>query len=297
MPPPALRDVSGGDDYEGRSIDRLAGLVGGVDALEVLDTAPLPAAEPFEFGAIDATALPAVHAVLGGFHDYRRPSWLDDEYITILHRLVARAARRGVSGWHRDPRRMAAAFVWLALGGNGALGRGRNAPAQEIWRWYGVSDCRALARRVCVDAELGSLYPPDDDPLPLSDLHIAFGDAQVLHSTFRKRLADSRNTMLQLVVDSERRRSSRRPVQLLGDGQIHFKGRQVRPLWALKAPSTTGRASVMVALGRSADDDDYELIGLSVPDARLLLRLVQDAVDAPSTSGTARGVRADRTPP
>ena len=85
-----------------------------------------------------------------------------------------------------------------------------------------------------------------------------------------------------MVVDSDKRRSSQRPVKWVGDGQISFTARQVQPLWAFKAPSTAGRASVMVAFGRSTDDDDYELIGLSVPDARLLLRLVQDALDAPS---------------
>lgn len=310
-PPIELRDVSGRDDWEGRSIDRLASLVGGLDALQALDTSPLPAAEPFDFGAIDATDRPAVQAVLGVLHDHRpphfdaiskivgshTPRWLHDEYVTILHRLVARAATRGAAGWHRDPRRMAAAFVWLALGGNGALGRGRNVSAQEIWRWYGVGDCRALARRVCVDACLGSLYPPDDDPVPLSDLHIAFGDVQVLHSSFRRRLAKSRDDVMRLVVDLDRRRSSQRPVKWVGDGQLSFKARQVQPLWAFKAPSTTGRAAVMVAFGRSTDDDDYELVGLTVPDARLLLSLVQDAVDAPSHSGTARGLRADRTPP
>jgi hypothetical protein len=51
----------------------------------------------------------------------------------------------------------------------------------------------------------------------------------------------------------------------------------------------------MLAVGRSADDDDYELVGLSVPDARLLLSMVQDAVDAPSTSATMRGERTEET--
>ena len=197
-PPRTWRDVVGGDDWKGRSLERLARFAGGVDALGSLDTEPLPAAEPFEFGGIDPTDLPAVQAVLAALHDHRpphfdalskllgsyAPAWLQGEYITILHRLVARAARRGVAHWHRDPRRMAAAFVWLALGGNRAMGRGRKVPATEIWRWYAVSDCRALARRLCVDAGLGSLYPPDDDGVPIDDLHVVFGDVRVLHSSF-----------------------------------------------------------------------------------------------------------------
>ena len=192
---------------------------------------------------------------------------------------------------------MAAAFVWLALGGNGAMGRGRRVPAQEIWRWYAVSDCRALARRLCVDARLGSLYPPDDERVPLSDLHVVFGDVRVLHSSFRTFLARERDSLQRLIVDTDKRRSSQRPVRLIGDGQFELRARQVRPLWAFKAPTTTGRASVMVAFGNGTDDDDYELIGLSIPDARQLVGLVQNALDAPSTSDTMRGVHTDRTPP
>ncbi|MEO8696587.1 MAG: hypothetical protein ABI658_23955 [Acidimicrobiales bacterium] len=309
VPRRTWRDVVGDDDWEGRSLDRLARFAGGVDALGSLDRAPLPASEPFDAVDIDRADLPAVQAVLAAVHDKRppyidalnkicgpyMPPWLQDEYITILHRLIARAARRGLTHWHRDPRRMAAAFVWIALGGNVALGRGGKVPAQDIWRWYAVNDCRALARRLCVDAKLGSLYPPDDDPMPLSDLHVVFGDVRVLHSSFRAYLIKQRDVYEQLIVDSDARRSSRRPVQMVGDGQLHFRGRHLRPLWAFKAPSTTGRASVMVAFGQSTDDDDYELVGLSVPDARLLLSLVQDAVDAPSTSGTMKGVRNEKS--
>jgi len=310
-PPRTLRDVSGGDDWDGRSVDRLARLAGGLDALEGLDTAPLPLAEPFDAVGIDDADLPAVQAVLHALHEYRppyfdavsrvgrafTPSWLQGEHITIVHRLVARAARSGLQHWHRDPRRMAAAFVWLALGGNWAMGRASAVSAQDIWRWYDVSECRGLARRLCVKAQLGSLYVPDDEARPLRDLQVVFGDARLLQSSFRTFLVKSRDDMARSIVLDDRRRSSQRPVHWVGHGQISFKGRQVRPLWAFKAPSTTGRTSVMVALGQSTDDDDYELIGLSVPDARLLVSLVQDAVDAPSNSGTTRGVHTDRTPP
>ena len=106
-PSRTLRDVSEVDDWEGRSVDRLARLAGGLDALEALDTAPLPAAEAFDFGEIDATDLAAVQAVLTALHEHRppyfdivsrvgpayRPSWLQGEHITIVHRLVARAAQ------------------------------------------------------------------------------------------------------------------------------------------------------------------------------------------------------------
>jgi hypothetical protein len=52
----------------------------------------------------------------------------------------------------------------------------------------------------------------------------------------------------------------------------------------------------MVAFGRDTDDDDYQLIGLSVPDARELMAMLQAALDAPA-SGTMSGVKSDRTRP
>jgi hypothetical protein len=255
----------------------------------------LPADEPFDPIDIERNDLPTVQAVLAALHD-RLPTWLQGEYVTVLHRLVARAARHGLTTWHRDQRRMAAAFVWLALGGNASLGRGREVRAQDIWRWYAVSDCRALARRLCVEAQLGSIDVTDDDRATLSDLHVVFGDVALLHSSFRAFLLDQREIVERLMVDSDERRSSRRPVQGVGDGQISFRARQVRALWAFKAPSTTGRSSVMVALGRDTDDDDYQLIGLSVPDARELMAMLQAALDAPA-SGTMSGVKSDRTHP
>jgi hypothetical protein len=309
MPPRTLRDVSGVDDWDGREVDRLARLAGGIDALEALDSAPLPASEAFDFDAIDPSDAPAVQSVLDVLHQFRppyfdmvsragsayTPPWLHDEFVTIVHRLVARAARSGVRQWHQERRRMAAAFVWLALGGNRAMGRGCAISAQDIWRWYDVSDCRSLARRLCVNAQLGTLY--EDKAPRMSGLHVVFGDGDLLHSSFRATLSRSRDGLARAIADIDQRRCSQRPVQLVGEGQIQFKSRQARPLWAFKAPSTTGRTAVMVALGQSTDDDDYELIGFSVPDARVLLRLVQDAVDAPSTSGTMTGARTDRTPP
>ena len=308
--PRSLRDVLGGDDYEGRLVDRLVRLVGGIDALEVLAADPLPLTEPFDFGATNAAEVPTIRAVLAALHEYRPryfdavsrlgcaylPQWLQGEYVTIVHRLIGRAASGDLSHWRRHPQRIAAAFVWLALGGNCAMGRSHPTTAQDIWNWYDVSDCRALARRLCVDAQLGSLYVPDDEPMPLRDLQVVLGDVEVLHSSFRTRLVRQRADLERWIVETDRRRSSQRPMRLTGDGQVELKGRQIQPMWAYKGTSYAGRASVMVALGRGPDDDDYELVGLTVPDARELMAMLQQALDAPAP-GTMRGVQSDRTLP
>ena len=298
IPPRTLRDLREGTDWQCREVDRLARLAGGLDALEALDAEPLPEVEPFDFTAIDADDLSAVHAVLAALHEHRppyfdalnkilrssMPFWLQDEYVTILHRLIARSARRGVAYWHRDPRRMAAAFAWLALGGNWAMGRRSAVSAQDIWRWYDVSDCRALARRVCVEAQLGSLYKANDEGRALRGLQVVFADAQLLDSSFRAYLVRSRDDMARSIVEDDRRRTSQRPIRSIGDGKFEVKARGAQPLWAYKGPSIGGRAVVMVSFGQSTDDDDCEIIGLSIPNARQLVTLVQDALDSPSLS-------------
>ena len=91
MPPRTLRDVVGGNDWEGRSVERLARLVGGLDALESLDAEPLPTSEPFEFGAIDATDLPAVQSVLDALHDHRPPYF--DAFSKVLGSYTPVASR------------------------------------------------------------------------------------------------------------------------------------------------------------------------------------------------------------
>ena len=309
--PRTLRDAIDDGDWQGRWVDGLARLAGGLDALEGLGTDPLPADEPFDDADLDDAVRATVRAILEVAHDFRpphfdvvstlghtyTPGWLQGEYLTIMHRLVARAARSGTAHWHREPRRMAAAFVWLALGGNCGMGRSCAVSAQDIWRWYDVSDCRTFARRLCVDAKLGSLYVPDDEAMPLRDLQVVLADTRVLHSSFRNYLVQQRDDVARSIVEFDRRRSAQRPVQSMGDGQISLRARQVRPLWSIKAPSLAGKSAVMVAFGQSTDDDDYELVGLSVPDARELVRLLHDALDAPSISNTMRGVHSDRTTP
>jgi hypothetical protein len=309
--PRTLRDAIDDGDWLGRWANGLARIAGGLDVLEAIGTDPLPDDEPFDSTGLDDATLATARAVLDVLHDFRPPLfdavsrlghaytpwWLQGEYLTIVHRLVARAARSGTAPWHREPRRTAAAFAWLALGGNCGMGRSCAVSAQDIWRWYDVGDCRALARRLCVDAKLGSLYVPDDEAMALRDLHVVFADPRVLHSSFRTHLARQRDDIARSIVEDDRRRSAQRPVQSIGDGQISFRGRQVRPVWSIKAPSLSGKSAVMLAFGQSTDDDDYELVGLSVPDARELVRLLHDALDAPSTSGTMRGVRTDGTKP
>jgi hypothetical protein len=91
---------------------------------------------------------------------------------------------------------------------------------------------------------------------------------------------DRRDDVAQLIVDTDQRQSLQRPVRSIGDGQFELRARPVLPLWSWRGPSADGRAVVLVALGDGSDD--YEVIGLSVPDARQLVALLHEALDAPA---------------
>ena len=273
----------------------MATLVGGVDALESLDSTQLPLGEPFDDTDIDPAHLPAVASVLTALHEHRpiwselltrddspyRPAWLDGEYATIVHRLIARAARAGVSEWPTEPRRAAAAFVWIALAGSNALGRGRVYPATHIWGWYDVNDSRALAGRLCTASGLGTVTSRAERTRTMFKVQAVLGDPTVLHSSFRRFLAHTRDRWLRAMADDDRTRVAQQPVQVLDDGNLAFRASQLQPLWSIKAISETGRAAVMVAFGVATDDDDYQLIGMSVPDTYELMRQLQEALDSP----------------
>jgi hypothetical protein len=160
------------------------------------------------------------------------------------------------------------------------MGRGHAIRAQDIWHWYQVGDCRAFARRLCVAAQLGSINAPAPEDSMWCAPQVVLGDARLLHSVFRKYLVDRRDDFAQLIVDTDQRQSLQRPVRSIGDGQFELRARPVLPLWSWRGPSADGRAVVLVALGDGSDD--YEVIGLSVPDARQLVALLHEALDAPA---------------
>ena len=303
--PPTLRDLVGRNDWQREEIEFMASIVGGIEILESLDADPLPLDEPFDDAAIDTTDLPTVASVLTALHEHRsrwfellpvdrqyRPAWLAGEYATVIHRLIARAARVGVSAWPSDPRRAAAVFVWIALAGNYALGRGHVSSAPDIWRWYDVNDSRALAARLCVASGLGSVTTRAERTRTMFKVQAVLGDATVIHSSFRRFLAHTRDRWLRSMADHDQARAAQQPVQLRDDGNLAFRACQLQPLWSMKAMSETGRAAVMIAFGVDTEDDDYQLIGMNIPDVYELIRQLHEALDAPMRATVASDGRS-----
>ena len=118
----------------------LAALVGGIDALEHLDTIPLPD-EPFDWSVVADTDCSFVENLLG-LIDEHVERLFGVEYRTVAHRLVERIASRDPATLRSGSEvRTAAAITWLALRGNGVINGRRWPTANGIWAMFRVSSC------------------------------------------------------------------------------------------------------------------------------------------------------------
>ncbi len=307
-PPSPLAECLASESYLAGGVRDLADLVGGVDVLECLDPTPLPD-EAFDWTAVAEVDRGVVRAVLeaaeravtdpalpvpdrdvasllsrGGM-----PLWIVDlEFRTVVRRLIALVARHDAPILHRSPpARLAAAFVWLALHGNGKLGRGRSFKADYIWWGFEVTDCaergRALRRATGVPAVTPDWYgssvgPGDDTWLP---------DAALLHSSTRRSLVTRREHLISSIAAEAEREAQRQPVRLVGDGQVRLLARQVIPRGAVRATVEAGRSVVFALFGAEEGPlKTEEVLALSISDARLFVTMLEKALDGPLVSGT-----------
>jgi hypothetical protein len=276
-PPSSLRHALQSDSWYTELVSRLAAAVGGIDALELLDVEPLPD-EPFDWSAVsdqDRERVVAVLGIVGSAADER----LDLEHRTIVRRILARVAANDPRPLRRctNPTRIAAALVWLALHGNGELGRRMRWDALDVWAWFGVTSCADLGRGLLAAAGLG-VDPDLERYASERRRQLLLGDAAVLHSSFRAGLLVRRTDLVATIErDAQRHADSRRIVDL-GNGKVELRARPVEMLWAVKAMTATGRAQVIVAFGEC--DDDAEVVCMTVPQAHQLRNALQQALDA-----------------
>lgn len=295
-PPPRsiLREVYETDAPGAFGVRALAECVGGIDALEQLDIEPLPVT-PFDPSAVPAEHRPLVEAihteVLGGIEAVNRPFFalrtamgraelpppFDDEYQVIAERILLRLA---MADWRvlakSAPRRTAAAIAWVAFRGSQKKRvRKSVVTADGLWRAFGVSNCTALA--TTLHRALGlPRVDADDGWYDLSPLWLP--DARLLHSVARLWIMRNRTTAVRVCETLALREAERRPVQYLPGGKVQIKARPVVPFSSFRAPDTTGRHTVVTVFG---DLDEPEVLGLTVPDARRLVTMLQRALDAP----------------
>jgi len=249
--------------------DGLLPIVGDLVALESLDDHPLPD-EPFDWSAVASEDRAFVAEVLAR-SDTCCDELLDVEFRTITRRILARVARRDPRCLRRATKadRVAAALVYLAGRANGEFGRRGRLTAHSLWSWWGSASCADRARTLRSAAGLEPEHRSWGDG---GFDELVLGDATLLHSSYRKQICRRRDYLAAY--------APRPRITPLPDG----RRAQVRaePAKAVVAAKGLVGARVYLILGLGDSIDDAAFFALSVPEARALVSIVQDALDAPA---------------
>ena len=273
------RAIESGDPYAGFA-RHLAQICGGVGPLERLTSEP-HVRELIEKSAVPEVDRELVNQVLAVI-DTVSPDRLDPEYRIILHRLVVTAATHDRRPLRRrtSPTRLAAALAWITLKGNIEIGRRSRWVAEDIWYWFGVSNCAGLARKIATALDM----TPTVDSFGATRFQpggITLGDVGLLHSRTRARLITQRAEAIEVIEHFEARREAALPIVHRGGGLVELRAREVKVLRAMKA-NADGRLKILVLLGNSIEKPE-EIIAFSVPDAWRLVGELQAALEAPQS--------------
>ena len=280
----ALRD----DSWTRTAVERLSARVGGIDALEALTTEPLTDVD-FDWSAASGSDRDLVVAVLNSAEaclagernvsgaSLGLPPLIDDEYRTIVWRLLARIGQREPAALRKSsPPRMCAALFWIAIRASDGFGRHSRLTVDYLWKLFGVSACSDLAQVL-----LGAAGFPQHPVEPRGQRRgreVRLADPRLLHSDERTYLVKEREQLAMMIVEDERRRDEGRPIQLRRGG-VELRGRPVVPRWATRGNGPTGKAVVMTVFGD--DEDHVEILAMSVPDARRLIDILEQALNLP----------------
>lgn len=280
LPDVLRRSLDGADPPESHGWRLLDMICGDRCMVLSLDDASWPD-EPFSWTAIDDNVRPRVTEVLDAT-DAFCDRHLDTEWRTVMRRLLARAALYAPSWFtpRRKASRQAAALVWLSMSGNLALKRRTYGwVGSDIWELFGVSSASGLGLELAeqlnmVDDGYGDLrYQYGTD--------VALGDIGLLHSFARRNLVQRRELARTLDEQVAERAAASQPIRHLGGGHFEIRGRAVGSPDALKGLTDEGRAQVLVAFDSEPPGFGSDLLAMSIPDARMLIRAIQRALDAP----------------
>jgi hypothetical protein len=303
-----VRHLAADDHWLGGRIRELAALVGGIDALLALDATPQPEfrVDPTTIDArsnslsavIDAIEHPALTTKLRDSFDASTsslPRLYDDEIVTIAHRVLDRVLGRdpAVVTAAKDPDRVAAALVWIALRASRMFerrGATRGLASNDLWHWFDVIDSTKLALRLVTAAGCPGLADDQFESARRRTLVVA--DARLLHSLRRSEIANQRDEWIQVSRKHLAAEHERRPIRPLANGQVALRAVELPPLLAVTTVAPHGRRNVVVGFGH--DHDDAALFALSVPEARRLIALVERALGEPDSSLSAGRMHSDR---
>jgi hypothetical protein len=88
-----------------------------------------------------------------------------------------------------------------------------------------------------------------------------------------------RAALVEAFLEEERRRAGRRPLVDVGDGRVQMRGCVADVAIVRKGEASSGQVIVVLGLAPVEPDPDLELYALSVPEARRLQAMLDEALD------------------
>jgi hypothetical protein len=264
------------ETHWGQMARELVNRVGTLADLESLDTAPHPD-EPFAWSTVADRDRPFVDQVVALLDDACGRS-LDVEYRTIARRLLARVLQHDPRPLRRSsrPERIACGILHAVLDANEQLGRRRRWRASDIAGWFATSSASDNARTLVAAAALPRTYEESRWTWPQ---HLELPSPQLLHSSTRAGILRERSALVEAFLEEERRRAGRRPLVDVGDGRVEMRGCVADVAIVRRGEASSGQVIVVLGLAPVEPDPDLELYALSVPEARRLQAMLDDALD------------------
>lgn len=270
-----LRQLLDEDSYLANAARDLTLCVGGVDQLESLNIQAIPS-EEFDWEIVPTDQQPLVVDILTTL-DVVGLGHFGSETKTIMHRVIGLAASHPSQPLLRrtTPDRLAAALAWVVLAGNQQFGGRYGRTAKEIWQHFDVGSCTTLAHSIAEALGMWAMTMSDASDVPLYSVFL--GDPGLLLTECRQVFIDIRNDMVEVFKAELAIREASKPLVITPDGGLEARAVHVEVTNAFVGDSPIGER---IVVGFVNDDDDLEMLSLSLAEANRLVSCVQRAITA-----------------
>ena len=274
-----LRQLLDEDSYISDAARDLTLCMGGIDSLESLDISPIPK-EEFNWDGVPVDQQPLVVDILT-FLDTAGLERFGPEAETAVHRLIGLAASHQSQPLLRrtKPERLAAGLTWIVLAGNQQFSLRYGQTAKRLWTHFEVNSCADLAQAIASDLGMWADTMPGVTEAPRNTVFL--GNPRLLFSIYRQALMDIRDEVVELFEHELEMREATKPLVVTPDGGLEARAVHVEVANAFLGDSELGER---IVVGFVNEDDDLEMLSLSIQQANRLVATVTSAI---ATSGVA----------
>lgn len=270
-----LRQLLDEDSYLADAARDLTLCVGGIDQLESLHIDPLPRIE-FDWEHIPAEQRSLVLDILDEV-EIAEVQFFSPEARTVLYRLLTKAAQHPSKTLVRrtTPQRLAAALTWVMLAGNQQFSRRYGQTAKVLWAHFKVGTCTEIGQTIAKDLGMWAGEMPGVMNAPPDTVFL--GDPGLLFSEVRASLIRIGAEMASEFEFELQSREASKPLVVTPDGGIEARAVRVGVANAFVGDSESG---CQIVVGLTHEDDELEMVSLTIDQAQRLVACVSDAITA-----------------